>query len=158
MAAEDYTFLNRSEIAATAIGTSPRGIQAYEDLQTAAFEAGPAASAAAQASANGAQAAADGAQQAATGAQSSADAAQASANGAQTSANSAGKRADTAQSRADEAYTLAQGKVAKTVLSPPNPYSATAAATYDPVQIQALMDQLTSLTDSVRAIVAALQA
>jgi trimeric autotransporter adhesin len=155
--ANEYTYLNRRDIAGSGLGSDPKTIAAFESLQQAAYEDNPAATDAAQQSADQAQSAAD-------GAQTSADAAQSSADAAQTSAA-------TAQGRADDAYDLAQTKVTKNagpVFTAPAgsvsraalpAYTApTASATYDPAQLQALMAQVEALTLRVSAVITDLRA
>jgi len=148
---DEYSYLNRRQIAAS-IGTDPAAIAAFESLQTAAFENGPAASAEAQATA-------DAAGQAASGAQQTAD------KGVSDAATAQGA-ADTAQDRADAAYDLADGKVAKNVgpawVAPaaapsraavPAYTGGNAAATYDAAEVTALKGQVAALTAALAALV-----
>jgi len=141
---DDYSYLNRRQIAAS-IGTDPAAIAAFESLQTAAFQNGPAASAEAQATA---------------------DAAGQAASGAQETADKGVTDAATAQERADAAYDLADGKVAKNVgpvwvapaaapsrVAVPVYAGGNAAATYDPAEVTALRAQVAALTGLVAALV-----
>ena len=147
----EYTRLSEREVAGSGIGTSPSAIAGYMDLQRAVFEDQPNDTA-------DVREAADQAQQSAAGAQDTAD-------DALFDAATALAAADDAQERADDAYDLAATKVTKN-LGPPwaaptatpsraavTSYTGTASATYTQVEVQALMDRVTLLTNLVAGLV-----
>jgi len=151
LATNAYTFISEREVVGSGLASNPAAVAWVQDVQRAAFEDAPADIQDAQDTANIAD-------EKAVGAQASADA-------AQTSADSAGERADTAQGRADDAYALADGKVTKNVgpvFAAPiatasraalPAYTGTASAIYTQVEVQALMDQVATLTRTVAALI-----
>jgi len=156
---QEYTVLNDREIAGTGIGTSPAAVAGYSDLQRAVYQDQPADTAEVAASANAAATSAATAQDFAE--QAGLDAADAGAR-----ADAAQADADAAQKRADDAYTLADGKVSKnatpTWAAPSGTLTrtalatyvgGTAAATYDPAQMQVLMDSHAAWTQRMAALV-----
>ncbi len=152
-----YTQLGDREIAASGLGTSPRGIAAYRDLQRAVYELQPIDTAAAQAAADAAA--------------ESAALADAAANAAQETGELAQGTADSAMARADDAYDLAETKVTKdngpTFAAPiatpartalPSYAGGGAAVAYDQAEIAALKAQVAALTGIVAGIITDLRA
>lgn len=156
--------LTRREIAASGIGSDPKAISAFEDLQEFAYRSNPAAAEAAKATAEQAGAAA-------ATADTKADAAQGAADAAAGTASAAATAAVAAQNRADDAYDLAATKADKSTgaswAAPSGTEARTGISAYSaptisnpPTQaeVQAIADAVQTLSRAVVALITDLRA